>query len=177
MIDGPYDVTVSVSGKPCEVTICRKTKSVWVAVGSHNGRHYEIKGSSRAVVQRDWVKAAPNTTTGPSEMVWFNSRDYAQQRVPERLQVAVARCLGNGKPKQYLKKSLCTKDMRTANVRAKPVQAGFDRLLREAALLAAPVITPPLRSLSAAEIARMPEALFGKPLADDEAFRFGGKTT
>lgn len=63
--------------------------------------------------------------------------------MPERLQVSVARNLGNGKPRQvYLKKSLCTKDVRTANVRAKPVQAGFDRILREAAALAVAAIIP-----------------------------------
>jgi integrase len=102
---------------------------------------------------------------------------YAQQKVPERLQVAVARVLGGGKPKQaYLKKSLGTKDLRTANVRAKPVQMEFDRVLREAAALAAPKIKQPLRSsLNAAEITRMAEALYGKLLADDEAFRFGGR--
>jgi len=102
---------------------------------------------------------------------------YAQQRVPERLQVAVARYLRNGKPKQvYQKKSLGTKNLRTANVRAKPVLAEFDRVLREAAALAVPKSTPPLRSsLNAAEITRMSEALYGKLLADDEAFRFGGR--
>jgi hypothetical protein len=86
---------------------------------------------------------------------------YAQQKVPERLQVAVARYLGNGKPRQvYQKKSLGTKDLRTANVRAKPVLAAFDRVLREAAALAVPKSAPPLRSsLNAAEIARMSEAL------------------
>jgi hypothetical protein len=37
----------------------------------------------------------------------------AQQKVPNRLQVAVALVLGNGKPKQvYLKRSLGTKDLR-----------------------------------------------------------------
>jgi integrase len=102
---------------------------------------------------------------------------YAQQRVPERLQVAVARYLRNGKPKQvYQKKSLGTKNLRTANVRAKPVLAEFDRVLREAAALAVPKSTPPLRSsLNAAEITRMSEALYGKLLADDESFRFGGR--
>ena len=103
---------------------------------------------------------------------------YAQQKVPERLQGAVARVLGTGKPRQvYLKKSLGTKDLRTANVRAKPVLAGFDRVLRDAAAIVSQAVTPPpLRSsLNAAEIARMSEALYGKLLADDEAFRFGGR--
>jgi hypothetical protein len=102
----------------------------------------------------------------------------AQQKVPERLQGAVARVLGTGKPRQvYLKKSLGTKDLRTANVRAKPVLAGFDRVLRDAAAIVSQAVTPlPLRSsLNAAEIARMSEALYGKLLADDEAFRFGGR--
>src|SRR5260370_18234613 len=80
----------------------------------------------------------------------------AQQKVPERLQVAVARVLGTGKPRQvYLKKSLGTKDLRTANVRAKPVQAGFDRVLKEAEAVADPKDTPPLPPrLNATEIAR-----------------------
>jgi integrase len=102
----------------------------------------------------------------------------AQQKVPERLQGAVARVLGTGKTRQvYLKKSLGTKDLRTANVRAKPVLAGFDRVLRDAAAIVSQAGTPPpLRSsLNAAEIARTSEALYGKLLADDEAFRFGGR--
>lgn len=102
----------------------------------------------------------------------------AQLKVPPRLQTAVARVLGNGKPRQvYLKKSLGTKDLRTANVRAKPVQAGFDRVIREAAALSSQAAAAPAMrsSLNAAEIARMSEALYGKLLADDEAFRFGGR--
>src|SRR5712672_3059928 len=102
----------------------------------------------------------------------------AQQKVPARLQAAVARVLNNGKPRQaYLKKSLGTKDLRTANVRAKPVLAGFDRVIRDATAIASQAAAAPtLRgSLNAAEIARMAEALYGKLLADDEAFRFGGR--
>jgi hypothetical protein len=98
--------------------------------------------------------------------------------VPPRLQAAVAQVLGNGKPRQvFLKKSLGTKDLRTANVRAKPVQAGFDRVIRDATVLASQATAPPAPrgSLNAAEIARMSEALYGKLLADDEAFRFGGR--
>ena len=62
----------------------------------------------------------------------------AQQKVPARLQAAVAQVLDNGKPRQaYLKKSLGTKDLKAANVRAKPVLAGFDRVLGEAEQLLA----------------------------------------
>src|SRR6516162_9516424 len=102
----------------------------------------------------------------------------AQQKVPERLQAAVAQVLGNGKARQvYLKKSLGTKDLKAANVRAKPVLAGFDRVIRDATAIASQAPAPPAMrsSLNAAEIQRMSEALYGKLLADDEAFRFGGR--
>src|SRR3954447_26485268 len=99
---------------------------------------------------------------------------YARVRVPERLQRGVARLRGEGKDRQsFLKKSQGTKDLKVANVRAKLVQAGFDRLLGQAEQLLA---ARPLRnSLSAVEIKRMAETLFGKLLADDEAARFGGR--
>jgi hypothetical protein len=52
--------------------------------------------------------------------------------VPERLQAVVARILDNGKARQvWLKKSLGTKVVVQANVRAKPVQMEFDRILRK----------------------------------------------
>ena len=98
----------------------------------------------------------------------------AQQKAPARLQAAVAQVLGNGKLRQaYLKKSLGTKDLKIANVRAKPVLAGFDRVFRDASAIASQAVAPPAKrtSLNAAEIARMSEALYGKLLADDEAFQ------
>ena len=103
---------------------------------------------------------------------------YAQQRVPQRLQKAVARVLGCKKPRQvFLKKSLGTKVLKAANVRAKPVLAGFDRIIRDATAIAsqATAVPAPRSSLNATEIARMSEAVYGKLLADDEAFRFGGR--
>jgi integrase len=103
---------------------------------------------------------------------------YARVKVPARLQEAVARVLAQGKKRQsFLKKSLGTKELKAANVRAKPVLAGFDRVISEAtaALQRATVVPAQRKALNAAEIARMSEALFGKLLADDEAFRFGGR--
>jgi hypothetical protein len=45
---------------------------------------------------------------------------YARQKVPERLQAAVARVFDQGKDRQsFLKKSLGTKDLKAANIRAK----------------------------------------------------------
>jgi hypothetical protein len=61
---------------------------------------------------------------------------YAQQRVPPRLQEAVARVLNSGKAKQvFLKRSLGTKNLKAANVAAKPVLADFDRTLADAEAL------------------------------------------
>jgi hypothetical protein len=58
---------------------------------------------------------------------------YARHKVPERLQAVVARILDNGKARQvWLKKSLGTKVVAQANVRAKPVQMEFDRILAQA---------------------------------------------
>lgn len=102
----------------------------------------------------------------------------AQQKVPERLQAAVARVLGNGKSRQaHLKKSLGTKDLRQANIRAKPVLAGFDRTMAEAtALMASGAAEPLLRaSLNETEITRMAEHVYATALAWDERFRFGGR--
>src|SRR5947209_3182283 len=102
----------------------------------------------------------------------------AQQKVPNRLQVAVARVLGNGKPKQvYLKRSLGTKDLRDANIRAKPVLAGFDRIIRDAAAIAEqPSAAPQARSsLNETEIRLMADYVYATTLAWDERWRVGGR--
>ena len=71
-----------------------------------------------------------------------------------RLQAAVARVLDQGKDRQsFLKKSLGTKDLKAANIRAKLVQAGFDRVFGEAEKLLA--VRAMLKSLSATEIKRL----------------------
>jgi hypothetical protein len=103
-----------------------------------------------------------------------------QRKVPERLQIAVARVLNSGKSRQvHLKKSLGTKDLKAANIRATSVIASFDRTIASAMVVAAQATAPPLQrqSLNGAEIARMAEALYGKLLAADEAFRFGGRVS
>jgi hypothetical protein len=47
---------------------------------------------------------------------------YVRLRVPKGLQEAVAQHLNNDKPRQvFLKRTLGTKDLREANIRAKPV--------------------------------------------------------
>jgi len=98
---------------------------------------------------------------------------YARKKVPARLQAAVARVLDQGKDRQsFLKKSLGTKDLKAANVRAKPVQAGFDRVFGEAEQL---LIARPMReSLSAIEIKRLAEIYYASALHSDETERREG---
>ncbi|WP_456763487.1 DUF6538 domain-containing protein [Bradyrhizobium sp. USDA 4463] len=101
-----------------------------------------------------------------------------QRKVPQKLEVAVARVLGGKKDKQaYLKKSLGTKDQREAIRRAVHVLADLDRTLREAeALIKREPKQPkaPLRdTLNNAEIKRMAEYVYAKTLAWDERCRYG----
>lgn len=94
---------------------------------------------------------------------------YARQKVPIRLQEAVAHVLDNNKTKQvWLKRSLGTKDLPKANVRAKPVLMEFDRIIAQAETLlkARPVRT----SLSDAEIKRMAEYTYALALRTNDKF-------
>ena len=99
---------------------------------------------------------------------------YARHKVPERLQAAVAVILDNGKAKQmWLKKSLGTKVVSEANVRAKPVQMEFDRIIAEAE---AQLKSRPLRtSLSDIEIKRIAEFFYAHELQVDEELRVDGR--
>jgi hypothetical protein len=96
---------------------------------------------------------------------------YAQRKVPERLQEAVARVLVSGRDRQvFLKKSLGTKSLKSANVAATHVLADFDRTLAEALLKERPVIS----SISDAQIKRMVESYYASMLASDEEKRREG---
>jgi hypothetical protein len=95
---------------------------------------------------------------------------YARQKVPERLQAAVARVLDQGKDRQsFLKKSLGTKDLKAANVRAKSVVAGFDRVFGKAEQLLS--VRPMRESLSAIGLAsiasqgRAPDGIKGAAIS------------
>ncbi|QIG96819.1 MULTISPECIES: DUF6538 domain-containing protein [unclassified Bradyrhizobium] len=97
---------------------------------------------------------------------------------PKGLQAAVARELNNGKAAQkHLKRSLGTKDLREANIRAKPVLAEFDRIIAKAKARLAAAIMPTIKrtSLNDTEIKRMAEYVYAKALAWDERVRFGGR--
>ena len=100
---------------------------------------------------------------------------YAQRKVPERLQAAVPLVLKNGRDRQaYLKRSLGTSVLRQANISIKPVLIEFDRIIREAEALEK--TKPPVRAtLSAPEIHRMAEYVYGRALQWDERIRVGGR--
>jgi integrase len=98
---------------------------------------------------------------------------YARVKVPERLQEAVARVLDQGRDRQsFLKRSLGTKDLKAANVRAKPVLAGFDRVFGDAERLLA--AWPLRKDLSATEIKRLAEIYYATLLDRDENVRREG---
>jgi hypothetical protein len=106
---------------------------------------------------------------------------YARKTVPEKpagLRAAVALEYGYGKPAQAtLKRSLGTKDVREANVRAKPVLAEFDRIIARAKARLATTDAPAIKrtTLGDTEIKRMAEFVYANALAWDERFRFGGR--
>ena len=105
-----------------------------------------------------------------------NGTYYAQRKVPERLQEAVARVLNSERDRQvFLKKSLGTKVLKQANVAATHVLADFNRTIAaaEALLKEAPVI----HSLTEAQIKRMAEYYYAGRLADDEEERREGTGT
>jgi integrase len=94
---------------------------------------------------------------------------YAQVKVPAPLQQAVATLLGRSQPLKNLKKSLGTKDLREANIRAKPVLMEFDRTLERAREL---LKEKPIRSsLSRFEIARIAEFHYATVLGNDAVVR------
>ena len=90
---------------------------------------------------------------------------------PEGLQAAVARELNNGKPVQkHLKRSLGTKDLREANIRAKPVLAEFDQIIARAKARITATTVPVVKrtSLNDTEIKRMAEWVYGTALKEEK---------
>jgi integrase len=99
---------------------------------------------------------------------------YVRKKVPKQFEQATAEVLGNGKSRQvFLKRSLDTKDLREANIRAKPVLMEFDRILAQAEAL---TVQRPMRTtLEKREIEQITNYFFAYQLAiDDEDRREGG---
>jgi integrase len=99
---------------------------------------------------------------------------YVRKRVPKRLERPTAEVMGNGKSRQvFLKRTLDTKDLREANIRAKPILMEFDRILAQAEAL---TVQRPIRAtLEKREIEQITSYFFAHQLAiDDEDRREGG---
>jgi hypothetical protein len=97
----------------------------------------------------------------------------ARKKMPAHLEEAVARVLGNGKPKQvWLKRSLVTKDHTDAKRRVKTVQIEFDRTLERAKEL---LTERPLRdTISDADVRLIADRHYAELLhMDDEETREG----
>ena len=95
---------------------------------------------------------------------------YARRKVPKGLEEAVARVLANGKGRQsWLKRSLGTKSLQEANIRAKPVLIEFDGIIEKARELLKE--KPTRTALTRVEIKRMAEYHYATMLANDAAGR------
>ena len=90
---------------------------------------------------------------------------YARKKVPDRLVQEVG--------KAWLKQSLRTKDIRLANVLAKPVLAEFDRILARAEPVSEGT-TPPTTVLDAKLIKRIADHHYASVLAEDDRIRRSG---
>ncbi len=98
---------------------------------------------------------------------------HVRKKVPKALEESVARATGAAKSRvAFLKRSLRTKDLKTAKILAKPVLMEFDRILAQAEALSK---ERPLRtSLSDREIERIAQYHFAAALAEDEEMRRDG---
>jgi integrase len=98
---------------------------------------------------------------------------HVRKKVPKKLEEATATVMGSSKHRvAWLKKSLGTKDLKAAKVRATPVLMEFDRILAEAEAL---LVERPLRtSLELHEIERIADYFFASELAGDEEDRREG---
>lgn len=49
---------VVVWGKPYEISVYQRSKSVWIATGDYMGQTLEVKGASETTAARRWQEAA-----------------------------------------------------------------------------------------------------------------------
>jgi integrase len=98
---------------------------------------------------------------------------HVRKKVPKKLEEATATVMGSSKQRvAWLKKSLGTKDLKAAKVRAASVLMEFDRILADAEAL---LVEGPLRtSLEPREIECIAEYFFACQLAGDEEDRREG---
>jgi hypothetical protein len=58
MSEGELKRTVSVWGKPYEISLYRKSKSVWIAVGDYMGTTITVQDRSEGAAIKRWREAA-----------------------------------------------------------------------------------------------------------------------
>src|ERR1700745_2705218 len=96
---------------------------------------------------------------------------HVRKKVPKQLEAATATWTGSAKQRvAWLKKSLGTKDLKAAKVRATAILMEFDRILAEALLVERPLRT----SLEPHEIERIANYFYACELAGDEEDRREG---
>jgi hypothetical protein len=52
------NTTVMVWDKPYEISVYKKSKTVWIAVGEYMDERIEVKGSSQSAATAHWREAA-----------------------------------------------------------------------------------------------------------------------
>ena len=70
MSDDAVERTVTVWSQPLKVTVYRKTKTVWIAVGDYMGKTIEVKRGTQRAAVKGWADAARDRgNAGPMEKV------------------------------------------------------------------------------------------------------------
>ncbi|MDH4982790.1 site-specific integrase [Hyphomicrobium sp. D-2] len=96
-----------------------------------------------------------------------------RKKVPKGLEEAVARVLGDERQRvAWLQRSLGTKDLKIANVAAKPILIEFDAVLAKAAALVSPI--PQRDDLSDGEVKTMADYFYASLLSEDDEVRRDG---
>lgn len=96
-----------------------------------------------------------------------------RKKVPKGHEEAVAIVLESGRQRvSWLQRSLGTKDLKIANVAAKPILIEFDAVLAKAAALMSPV--PQRDDLSDGEVATMADYFYASLLSEDDDVRRDG---
>ncbi|KWT64849.1 hypothetical protein APY04_3089 [Hyphomicrobium sulfonivorans] len=96
-----------------------------------------------------------------------------RKKVPKGHEEAVAKVLGDGRQRiAWLQRSLGTKDLRIANIAAKPFLIEFDEVLAKAAALMSPM--PQRDNLSDGEVTMMADYFYASLLSEDDDVRRDG---
>jgi hypothetical protein len=65
MSDDPVERTVTVWSQPLKVTVYRKTRTAWIAVGDYLGKTISVKRGTQRAAVKGWADAARDRGNGP----------------------------------------------------------------------------------------------------------------